>query len=161
MLCRLITLKYDHELHGFPEETLRAAQAAGSLLEVRERWFEQGGVQHVALLLLFDEAGVAGATTRKPPGGSDPEDALPDALKPLYRSLRQWRNERAKADGLPAYALFRNAQLAEVCRRRPRSLSALAEIEGIGEATCRKYGEALLALVPADAKESANGEPSV
>ena len=64
MLCRLATLKYDHELHGFPEETLRAAQAAGSLLEVRERWFEQGGVQHVALLLLFDEAGVAVATTR-------------------------------------------------------------------------------------------------
>ena len=65
MLCRLATLKYDHELHGFPEETLRAAQAAGSLLEVRERWFEQGGVQHVALLLLFDEAGVAVATTRR------------------------------------------------------------------------------------------------
>jgi len=35
MLCLRITLKYDHELNGFPEEALRAAQATGSLLEVQ------------------------------------------------------------------------------------------------------------------------------
>ena len=53
-----------------------------------------------------------------------------------------------KEEGVPAYALFRNAQLAEICKRRPRSLAALGQIEGVGEATCRKYGADLLALVP-------------
>jgi superfamily II DNA helicase RecQ len=150
MLCRVITLKYDTQLEGFPEEPLRAAQACGELLEVREHFFERGGVPHLALTLLLDESGKAAERALRPAGEADPGEALPEAVRHLYRALRQWRNERAKAEGVPAYALFRNAQLAEVCRRLPRSLAALREIEGIGEATCRKYGEALLAMIPAD-----------
>lgn len=56
-------------------------------------------------------------------------------------------NERAKTEGVPAYAIFRNTQLAEICKRRPDSLAALREIEGIGDATCGRYGQEVLNLV--------------
>jgi hypothetical protein len=55
-----------------------------------------------------------------------------------------------RGDHAPSYVVLRNAQLAEICRRVPRSLAELRAIAGIGEASCRKYGEELLALIPAD-----------
>jgi len=159
LICRLVTLKYDRELSGFPEDALRAAQSSGVLLEVREHWFDQGGVPHIALLLLLDE-GRGGSGKSRLFAAEDPGNELPDALKPLYRVLRQWRNDRAKEEGVPAYTLFRNAQLAEICRRSPRSLAALREIEGVGEATCRKYGADLLALFPEEeASPKEQGRP--
>jgi len=148
MICRVITLRFDAELGGFPEEPLRAVQAEGRLLEVREHYFEHGGVPHLALLMLLDCESRGERPARRTQ--QDPGTELPDELKPLYRALRQWRNERAKQDGVPSYVLFRNVQLAEICRRLPRSLAELREIEGVGEATCRKYGQDLLGLIPKD-----------
>jgi len=50
LICRLVTLKYDRELSGFPEDALRAAQSSGVLLEVREHWFDQEGEGSEAVL---------------------------------------------------------------------------------------------------------------
>ena len=134
MRVKIITLAYDNGLRGFSQETLERLGSDGAVLEVRDHFFVHQGVPHLALVVLMDEA-VAEPRRGHKPEGPDPGEALPEALQPLYRNLRRWRNERAKAEGVPAYALFRNTQLAEICRRLPRSLSALREIEGVGEAT--------------------------
>jgi superfamily II DNA helicase RecQ len=150
MQVRVVTLRYSEGLQGFPEEALRTASAGREVLEVREHFFVHGSVPHLALVLLLGE----GAEAARPGAGraeDNPELALEEALRPLYRSLRQWRNEEAKKLGIPSYAILRNAQLAEVCRRLPRSLAALREIEGVGEATCAKFGPAILALLPREA----------
>jgi superfamily II DNA helicase RecQ len=55
---------------------------------------------------------------------------------------------------VPSYVIARNVQLAEICRRLPRSLAELKEVEGIGEATCEKYGRDLLARIPPAAPEA-------
>jgi superfamily II DNA helicase RecQ len=146
MRVKVITLAYDEGLRGFPRDALERVGAEGALLEVRDHFFVHQGVPHLALVLLLDEADT-GPRRSGMPDGPDPGAALPEALQPLYRNLRRWRNERAKAEGVPAYALFRNVQLAEICRRLPRSLAALREIEGIGEATCAKYGQEVLSLL--------------
>ena len=74
-------------------------------------------------------------------GGSAPS-ALPAPLD--VASIDELVAEaRAQAQAV------RNAQIAEICRRLPRSLAAFKEIEGIGEATCNKYGAAILAQIPA------------
>ena len=137
MRIKVITLAYDESLRGFPQQALERLGSDGAVLEVRDHFFVHQGVPHLALLVLADEG----------PDGPDPEQALPEALRPLFRNLRRWRNDRARAEGLPAYAVFRNAQLAEICRRLPRSLTALREIEGIGDATCAKFGPEVLSLL--------------
>jgi ATP-dependent DNA helicase RecQ len=96
--------------------------------------------------------------------GPDPAEDLPEELRGLYRDLKRWRNDRARADGVPAYTIARNTQLAEICRKQPRSLAALREIEGFGEATCGKYGKELIALMPAareDARPPGPAQPPV
>lgn len=145
MHVKVLTLAYDVGVKGFPTDAVERLGADGNILEVRDHFFVHQGVPHLALVVLFDEA--RNASESRPQRGPDPELELPEAVQPLYRNLRRWRNERAKTDGVPAYAIFRNAQLAEICRRLPQSLAALREIEGVGDATCGRYGQEVLNLV--------------
>ena len=147
MDVRVITLRYQDALQGFPEEALRKAISGREVLEAREHFFTHGNVPHLSLTLLLGDAPAGGDGFRRP-GGPDPEEGLEEARRPLYRTLKRWRNDRARADGKPAYAIARNAQLAEIARRVPRSLAGLKEIDGIGEAFCRDYGAEVLGLMP-------------
>jgi superfamily II DNA helicase RecQ len=159
MQVRVITLRYGEGLQGFPEDALREATAGREVLEIREHFFLHGNIPHLALVLLLGDAPATGQRPATRPE-DDPGLQLPEPLRALYRTLRQWRNDEAKKANIPSYVIMRNNQLAEICRRLPRSLAALREIEGIGEATCTKYGAAILALIPKEADKPAEDKPS-
>ena len=71
----------------------------------------------------------------------------------MFSRLREARKLLAEKEGLPPYALFTNEQLAEVARRLPRSLGALREISGIGEARAEKFGNAVLEVIAKHAQQ--------
>jgi len=161
MNIRVVTLRYTESLGGFPEEPLRQVLAGGNVVEEREYFFVHGGVPHLTLVLILDSS-----PTGRPSGEAyarnreDPGDKLPERLQPLYRALRNWRNERAKQVNVPSYVIMRNVQLAEVCRRVPRTLEALKQIEGVGETTVSKYGRELLAQIPPELQPEPPAEPA-
>ena len=62
----------------------------------------------------------------------------------VYEALRTWRREVSKEHGVPAYTVFHDSTLRELARVRPRSLSELRSISGIGATKLERYGEALL-----------------
>jgi DNA helicase-2/ATP-dependent DNA helicase PcrA len=66
---------------------------------------------------------------------------------PIFDALRSWRRTRAEGDGVPAYVVFHDSTLAEIASRRPRSLSDLRTISGIGPAKLERYGEDVLAVL--------------
>ena len=98
--------------------------------------------------------GLPDPTTLTPPrkskGGSA---AAPIEVAPadagLVEVLRQWR--ATAAQGKPAYTVAHNRTLAAIARRRPETLSELAEIAGVGPAFIERHGSNVLALV-ADAR---------
>ena len=148
MDVRVITLRYQEGVQGFPEEALRKAISGREVLEAREHFFTHGNVPHLALTLLLGDAPAGSDGFRRAVGGTDPEKGLEESQRPLYRELKRWRNDRAQADGKPAYVIARNVQLVEIARSVPRSLAGLKEIDGIGEAFCRDYGAVVLGLMP-------------
>lgn len=77
----------------------------------------------------------------------DYREVLSETDFAAYVSLRDLRKAMAEREGVPAYALFTNEQLAEMVTRRATSLVALAEIEGVGKARLDKYGIAFLAAL--------------
>lgn len=163
MTVRILTLRYCDGLQGFPEDAISQAVNGRSVLASREHFFVHAGVPHLTVVLELSDSVVT--PTRVGRTREDAGKDLPNELQPLYRQLREWRNEQAKQVGIPAYSIMRNTQLAEVCTRLPRSLAELKEIAGVGEATCKKYGTDLLAQIPADmsvaelsAKPPVNGE---
>ncbi|MCZ0931662.1 MAG: HRDC domain-containing protein, partial [Oligoflexia bacterium] len=82
----------------------------------------------------------------KTKGHEEWRQLLNEADRPLFNTLRQWRNERSKKEGIPPYIILNNKQLAEVCKRRPQSQYDLMKVEGIGKAKAEKYGEDILKL---------------
>jgi len=84
----------------------------------------------------------------------DWRNQVPEPDRPMYDTLRQWRNQRAQADGKPAYVLLTNRQLATIASARPTTLAQLSAVDGVGEARLKAFGEALLTVIaqgPSDA----------
>jgi ATP-dependent DNA helicase RecQ len=66
---------------------------------------------------------------------------------PLFDALRRWRRGRADRDGVPAYVVFHDSTLAEIAHRRPRSLSDLRSVSGVGPAKLERYGQEVLEVL--------------
>ena len=76
---------------------------------------------------------------------------LDPTARSLWEALRAWRLEEARRQELPPYVIFHDSTLAEVARRRPDSLAALAQIPGVGRSKLERYGAAVIALVAGSA----------
>jgi superfamily II DNA helicase RecQ len=93
-------------------------------------------------------SGAAGGS--QGPGGrsaAPAEDDLEPVDERAFDELRAWRLSRA--EGKPAYTVATDAALRALLRARPRSVTALLEIRGIGPAFCEKHGESLLEALAA------------
>jgi DNA helicase-2/ATP-dependent DNA helicase PcrA len=86
--------------------------------------------------------GELGVQTTAPRREAEPDD-------PVYAALKQWRLRRATADELPAYVVFHNTTLAEIAGRRPRDLSELGAVPGVGPTKLERYGKEVLAVLEA------------
>jgi DNA helicase-2/ATP-dependent DNA helicase PcrA len=79
---------------------------------------------------------------RGPRPAAESRPWTPDAQR-----LREWRLERAKADGVPPYVVFHDSVLHQIAAERPASLGELAQIAGVGPAKLERYGEDVLAVL--------------
>lgn len=66
---------------------------------------------------------------------------------PLFDALRKKRMELAKEQSVPPYVIFHDSVLRDMAGFKPRSLSALSELPGIGAAKLDKYGTAFLEVI--------------
>jgi ATP-dependent DNA helicase RecQ len=95
----------------------------------------------------LDERGRERATSRPARKAGTSAAELDPAARSLWEALRAWRLEEARRQELPPYVIFHDSTLAEVARRRPGSLAALAEIPGVGRSKLERYGAAVIAVV--------------
>ncbi|MEM9610305.1 MAG: HRDC domain-containing protein [Actinomycetota bacterium] len=71
----------------------------------------------------------------------------PAAPSDVVDTLKAWRLERARSDGVPAYVVLSDAHLDGIARAMPASLEELARCKGIGPTKLERYGDDLLALL--------------
>jgi ATP-dependent DNA helicase RecQ len=65
----------------------------------------------------------------------------------LFEALKQHRTTLAKTQGVPAYVVFADRTLLEMARLRPKTLTEMREVHGVGEAKLKQYGETFLTLI--------------
>ena len=65
----------------------------------------------------------------------------------LFAALKQLRGSIAREERVPAYVVFPDRTLAELAVRRPRTLSAMESVRGVGPAKLAKYGPRFLAAI--------------
>jgi ATP-dependent DNA helicase RecQ len=74
----------------------------------------------------------------------------------LLAALKTIRTAIAREEQVPAYIVFSDRTLAELAVRRPRSLSALRNVRGVGPMKLERYGARFLAAISqADETEAA------
>jgi ATP-dependent DNA helicase RecQ len=120
--------RVDHTAHG----ALRLTEASRPVLK---------GEQAVAMRRVVTRACGKKGTRSAAPAGLSTADAG------LLETLKEWRRNEARRQGVPAYVILHDSTLAEIARERPRDLGALARLGGIGAKKLERYGEALLRLV--------------
>jgi ATP-dependent DNA helicase RecQ len=65
----------------------------------------------------------------------------------LYEELRDARQQMAKKRRVPAYVIFHDKTLIELAKVRPQSFEEMLEINGIGDAKLKKFGQTLLDVI--------------
>jgi len=65
----------------------------------------------------------------------------------LLDKLRKLRKEIAAKESVPAYIVFSDASLRDMCRKKPVSLVQFSDVNGVGQIKLEKYGEAFTALI--------------
>jgi superfamily II DNA helicase RecQ len=58
-----------------------------------------------------------------------------------FALMRETRKKLAKEEGVPAYAVFTDAELAELAKIEELTPSAMKKIKGIGSGKLEKYGK--------------------
>jgi len=75
---------------------------------------------------------------------SSADQDLPEESADLLRTLKALRRDLAKARNVPAYVVFSDATLREMCMTLPNSMSQMAEINGVGPKKLEDYGQLFL-----------------
>ena len=65
----------------------------------------------------------------------------------LFERLRTWRAAEAKAQSVPPYVIFHDTVLREIAAIRPRSLTELGEVKGVGASKLTRYGRKVLEIM--------------
>ena len=73
-------------------------------------------------------------------------DLSPEAAT-LFETLRQWRADTAREQGVPAYVILHDRTLKELAEMRPTTRGHLATVTGIGAAKIEHYGDELIRLI--------------
>ncbi len=70
----------------------------------------------------------------------------------LMKKLKELRLKLAQERQVPAFVIFSDATLVDICTRRPASLEELLEVSGIGKVKLEAYGKALLEVMDSASK---------
>ena len=77
----------------------------------------------------------------KSKSGLSPED------EDLFDQLKALRTEIAARERVPAYIVFADAALRDMCVKRPKTMDDFLEVSGVGKAKQEKFGEAFTDLI--------------
>jgi ATP-dependent DNA helicase RecQ len=75
------------------------------------------------------------------------EEGWTEADERLFERLRALRRELAEQQSVPAYIVFSNRTLREICRARPTDQTSFRQVVGVGPVKLERYGEPFLKAV--------------
>jgi ATP-dependent DNA helicase RecQ len=83
-------------------------------------------------------------TIAVPPPRRGSRKRFDEPADPLFDALREARRRIAAEAGVPPYVIFHDSTLREIVATKPRDLSELAEVQGVGAVKLERYGKAML-----------------
>ncbi len=76
----------------------------------------------------------------------------------LFQKLRELRSDIAAEESVPAYIVFSDAALRDMCRKLPVDINGFYEVSGVGTRKAEKYGKRFCSLIADYVKENPDEE---
>ena len=149
MKLKIFTLRLNPTTGFFDDGELVNFQLGKDVIDISEHFLVHEKTPTLLLVLRYrDVPDNGGRASHSPEAARKDWRAELDAQgQRIYDEFRLWRSRKAKHDGLPPYLILNNRELAELVMKRPANIAQLREIEGIGEAKTKRWGEEMLALL--------------
>ena len=123
--------------------TISLTAESGAFLRREGRWGEPFVLKVVHGKPKVPRVPAAPAKTRAATDVSE----LDAAGQELYARLAALRSELAREQNVPAYIVFSNASLVDMCAKRPRTREEFLGVSGVGAKKAELYAEAFLAEI--------------
>ncbi len=133
----------EKELNGFLR-SVRVITIHREFVAQGENSFWGMAVEYAADGVVRTGEGETSLTGRKK---VDYRDVLSPEIFAIFSKLRDWRKAAAAQEEIPVYTILTNEQLAKIAEKRITTKADLREIEGVGDARVKKYGEAVIKIV--------------
>lgn len=147
MRLKIFSLRFSAEQGGFDDAPLAQFLEGKELVAVTEHFHVVDLVPWLTLIVSYRDVE---ADERRRPSyrqGPDPRSDLDPAEREVYDAVRAWRAARARQDGVPAYVIASNRQVARMVRLRCTSKTALQKVEGFGDEKISLYGDEVLGVL--------------
>jgi len=138
------------------QESLNRFLRGHRVVQTRKELVSTEGISSWAILIEYLDSPEKNSGDQQIKSKVDYKEILNAVDFALFSKLREIRKKLAEDNGLPVYAVCTNEQLAEIARRRPKSLAECMKIEGIGQGKADKYVPALLECIGKEADENTN-----
>ena len=83
---------------------------------------------------------------KKQTDGGTRFNLIEDKDKILFQELKDLRLQLAQEQGVPPYMVFHDKHLMEMVKTKPKNISQMRQVPGVGEFKLKKYGEAFLRI---------------
>ena len=137
------------------QEALNRFLRGHRIVQTRKEIVIADNVSHWALLVEYLDSPEKSAGEQQIKSKVDYKEILNAADFFLFSKLREVRKKLAEENGLPVYAVCTNEQLAEIAKRKPKSLTECMQIEGIGQGKADKFVPSLLECIRNENNENA------
>ncbi len=121
--------------------------AGHKVLEVEQRFFQNEKGGYWSFCIRHINGAVPGGFV---PGGGkgkvDYRQVLPENEFAVFSRLREIRKALAADDGVPAYAVFTDEELAGIARLGEPTEKIMASVPGIGEKKMARYGKQMIEI---------------
>ncbi len=107
------------------------------VLSVEHQLVLSGQNPYLCFVVRFLEDYAGGTGTGKK---IDYREALDPTIFGRFANFKDIRKRVAQEDGVPAFAVFTDEELAELAKIEPLNAAAMKSIKGIGEKRVEKYG---------------------
>ncbi len=115
--------------------------------------FVNGSPDFWSILVFYETAEKSNPKKTKPietaavPEGE--ESPLTEEQNQILLALKTWRKDKANEIQQPEFMIFSNGTLLGLVKAKPRKLTDLHLVKGIGEAKVTRYGDDLMAILNA------------
>ena len=137
-MFKLLLVRFDRDTGRFEDDEFNKFCAEQNIVRIDKEFINSNGEIYYSFFIEYH--------SRKQARGLANLEDLSSLEKAQYDKLRDWRNDLAANEGIPAYIIMHNSQLHDIVKRQPAAKADFAAIKGM-KAKADKYGEEIIRIL--------------